>query len=308
MALLAGHLREIIVRLAHQVVELRGLFRLGGPDLVEEAADDLLLGVRPAPGDVVAGVLLEGDHIPVVAFADLLEGLSRHVVPGHLPRFGGIGVVGGAGGEFGVVLMQEMAADVHVDHLDIPDAHVAEHVRKMPDGILGEAVADEQDLEDRLVLAAALSLLVDGFGGLVAEGRTGSDVRVGFASRLVGLVRLVGFVPLSGFVFLLLRIRTRIDRLRLVAAVREQRQACQQKENAFHSNDLLMFSVSWLLSKSKYNISRPLLKGKTKKRGPKGPPFLKNGMAVARLTSCRRRAWPGRRAPSRGCPRCRIRS
>ena len=147
-----GHilgLGQVMIGLGKDIIELGGsaIGGLGGLHLLHKALRGRFLCSGPAPGELPPGMLLDGDDVIFPAGRGNGQALAADIRPAGLAGIADIAVVVGGTGPAVVILRDGPPAIVHVDHLDIVQAGGGKDAGQVLDGVLGEAVADEQDTE-----------------------------------------------------------------------------------------------------------------------------------------------------------------
>ena len=169
-------LAKVEISLRQYVVEFRSaaVLGLGGLDLIHKPLDCLLLGIGPAPGELPSGMLLDGDYIPFAGRSHGSEALAGNIRPTCLTRVADIAVIIAGGALAVVVFRNGAAAVIHVHHLHILDSSGSKYAREMLDGILGKAVADEEDAEG----CGHVQIRI-GIDGSIAGGDVVGDILIG---------------------------------------------------------------------------------------------------------------------------------
>lgn len=154
----------------------------------------VFLGVVPYPAAAVARMFLQADDVPRIRLDDLLNVVSG---VGEPERSAGVVLVAGivglgriAVGIFG----NRTTAVIEMHHLQRRNVGGRDHFRQVLDGVLGKAVADEENAQRRLhivVAARTARTRTDQVGNVVRVDRIGGLLHAQITHLLVLAVRIV---------------------------------------------------------------------------------------------------------------------
>ena len=104
-------------------------------------------------------MLLNGHDVPFVAGDDLVQAVAGDISPGCRPVLASVAMIVNRGCVAVVIFIDTPSAIVHVVEFDVLDSGRREETWNMLDSVLGEAVADEEDLQLGVRLYRRLRIL-----------------------------------------------------------------------------------------------------------------------------------------------------